>query len=137
MSYDASVTFVWGDGEHRFRLALKQLQELQSKCNAGPMEIIDRLVTRRWRVEDIREIIRLGLIGGGLTPLKAHTLVERYVDNRPWAESLAPAQTILYTAMVGDLTDSVGKDEAGETKSEATQTTAVDLSFPQSLAPVQ
>src|SRR5215207_6058651 len=99
MSADASITLVWGDGEHKFRLAIGQLRELQEKTSAGPIEVLDRLATRRWRVDDVRETVRLGLIGGGLEPIKSLSLVKHYIDDRPLMESISTAQAILMVAL--------------------------------------
>ncbi len=124
MSRDGSITLAWGDGEHRFRLAIGQLRELQEKCDAGPAEIVSRLSEGRWRVNDVRETIRLGLVGGGLAPATAHALTVRYVDERPWLESVQPAQAVLMAALVGvpdePVGSSPGKEAAAEAASEAT-----------------
>lgn len=119
MSADGSVEIEWADGTHKFRLPLGQLRELQDKCNAGPAEILNRLRLQTWRVDDVREIIRLGLIGGGVPPLDALTLVVRYVDQRPWMESVPTATAILLAALVGIPDNQPGKkktDSSSETK---------------------
>ena len=120
MSRDGSITLVWGDGEHRFRLAIGQLRELQEKCDAGPAEIANRLADGRWRVNDVRETIRLGLIGGGTAPADAHRLTVRYVEERPWLESVPAAQVELMAALVGAPEEPVGKAEAAEAETGAT-----------------
>lgn len=109
MSRDASVTFRWADGEHTFRLALGQVRELQEKCDAGPAELFARMFNQAYRVDDLRETIRLGLIGGGMTPAKASTIVERYVDARPLAESVDPAKAILGALIYGVEDEPLGK----------------------------
>jgi hypothetical protein len=119
MSRDGSITLAWGDGEHRFRLAIGQLRELQEKCDAGPAEIAGRLADGRWRVNDVRETVRLGLIGGGMTPGDAHHRTVRYVDERPWLESLPAAQAVIMAALVGAPEEPVGKDQAAEAQTEA------------------
>jgi hypothetical protein len=101
LSSDGSITLTWADGDHVFRTRLGEWREIQDKCGAGLIEIMDRLQGRRWRVDDIREPIRIGLIGGGLTPTHALGLVKRYVDDRPIAESLPIALAILMAAIVG------------------------------------
>jgi len=121
MSRDASGVLTWADGEYRVRLGIGQLRELQEKCDAGPQWIYERLTLNThdgWRMEDIRETIRLGLIGGGgVTPTDALTLVKRYVDKRPALESVPVAQAILAFYLVGapDEDSLVKKDEATET----------------------
>lgn len=107
-----SVRFDFGDGEHTFRLAIGQLRELQDKTGVGPATLLDRITTRSWRVDDIRETIRLGLIGGGMDPLDALGLVRRYVDERPIAENVDPAFRVLMAALVGPEDDKPGNGAA-------------------------
>ena len=110
MSRNGEITLNFADSEARtFRLAIGQLLELQDKCNAGPAEIATRLQDGRWRVEDVTETIRLGLIGGGMSPAEANTLVRRYVHERPLLESIMYAQAIIMSALIGDPKEQVGK----------------------------
>lgn len=131
MSSNASVTIAWADGDYTFRLPIGQLRELQDKCGAGPLAIFERLRNGTWMVDDIRETLRLGLIGGGLKPPEALVLIKRYVDDRPWAENVLAATTVLLAAVMGVPGDQVGKDEAARTETEATDA----LSSPPSTAP--
>lgn len=101
MSRNASIALEWADSEYVFRLPLGQLRELQEKTDCGPLFLFNRIVAGQWRIDDLRETIRLGLIGGGMEPAKAHTLVKRYVDDRPFTESIKPAQAILGAALIG------------------------------------
>jgi hypothetical protein len=113
MSRSASIPLVFGDGEHTFRLGIGQLAELDEKCDAGPMEQLARMQAGTWRIKDLRETIRLGLIGGGLPAADAFRLVQRYVDERPLAESVPIAMAVLYACVVGDPGDEPGEGEAG------------------------
>ncbi|NBJ13339.1 gene transfer agent family protein [Microvirga arsenatis] len=115
MSSDASVSFDWADGEYTFRLAIGQLRELQDKTGVGPYALLARLIDGTWRVDDLRETIRLGLIGGKVDPLKALGLVRTYVEGRPLAESVNPAKAILSAAIFGNPEDPVGKQKPEET----------------------
>ena len=112
MTRSAEVTFFWADDEHSFALKWGQLIELQEKCDAGPYVILERLAANAWRMEDISEIIRLGLIGGGMPPVPALKLVKRYVKDRPPVESVQPAQVILAAALVGAPEEVVEKSGA-------------------------
>lgn len=89
------VELKFADGAYLFRLAIGQLRELQEKTGAGPLALLRRLHDGTWLVDDCRETIRLGLIGGGLDPRKALGLVERYVDERPVMEASILAQAVL------------------------------------------
>lgn len=111
------TTFPWADGEHSFALPLAQLEELQEKCNAGPAVISDRLGNGGWIVQDIYHTLRLGLIGGGMEPIRALELCRVYVKDRPMLENVLPARLVLQAAIIGlqDL-PGLGKAEAdGET----------------------
>lgn len=118
MSRDASVTLTWADGDYTFRLPWAQLEMLQEAVNAGPWVILERLAHKTCKVGDIAHTIRCGLIGGGLEPAKATTLVRQYVEDRPPAENLLHAQIILSVALHG----APDEDESGE--AEAASETA-------------
>jgi hypothetical protein len=118
---DARVEFDWGDGTHSFRLGWGGLAELQEKTDAGPYVVLQRLHTGAWRIEDISNIIRLGLIGGGMEPVAALKLVRAYVEARPPMENLIPGQVILSAALTGAPEEKVGEDDAAsQTESSST-----------------
>lgn len=106
MSRDASVTLDWADGTYLFRLRQGELMQLQEVTDAGPMWVLNRMMNptpenRGWRVEDIQSVIRLGLIGGGMDPIKALKLMRKYVEERPPVENLLFAQAILAAGVMG------------------------------------
>lgn len=104
------ISLAFADGRHDFNIApIKVAIELEEKCNAGIATIFERVRRGGWYVSDIRETIRLGLIGAGLDPLKALALVVRYVDDRPWQESRPIAMQVIMAAMVGVKGDPLGK----------------------------
>ncbi len=121
MTRDASCTLTWGDGEYTFALPLGQIRELEEKRQVGASDILARILNGGWRVDDVRETIRLGLIGGGQKPAEATTLVARYVDGFPWGDSLMPAAQILNAALHG-----FSKDGDAPGKHEATAAAATD-----------
>ena len=112
MSYDGATTIRWPDDERRFRLGIGELIELQDKCNAGPEQIFHACADKTWRVEWVKETIRLGLIGGGLEPMRALALVSRYVTPGGLMTCKEVAIKVLYAALVGDPDDVLGKPEA-------------------------
>lgn len=120
MSRDASISFEWADGEHTFRLPIGQLRELQEKTGVGPLRLFQRLMEGSWMVDDAREIMRLGLIGGGMKPDEALRLVKRYVDARPLMEAQSPAMLVLGAALHGtEQEPQPGKEEAPEAATSA------------------
>lgn len=78
MSRSARYKGLFGPGRQVFEMTIAGLEELQETCDAGPEEILDRVLTGRWRVDDIREPLRLGLIGGGMDANAALVMVARY-----------------------------------------------------------
>ncbi len=52
-------------------------------------------------VADIREIIRIALVGGGITPTEALRLVRRYVEERPLTESMPVALSAIEAFLFG------------------------------------
>lgn len=104
------VWLEFGDGRYLFKLKLKQLAELQEKCNAGIGAIYMRVETGDYRIEDLLEGVRLGLVGGAkgivseseirVTPEKARWLTETYCD-RPIAELWNIALAVYRACMVG------------------------------------
>lgn len=74
---DGSILLPFGEEERLFRLGMDQLFALEEKCGSPFAELHDRLMERRWSVREVSEVLRLGLIGGGLEPRAAKELVER------------------------------------------------------------
>lgn len=115
MSRLAQVTVTWADDDYTFRLPIKQLIELQELCDAGPSFIMARLQQGAWTVQDVRETIRLGLIGGGMEPTQALKLVRSYVDDQPLLQNAIVAEAVISAAIVG-----VEEEEAPPGKPTAT-----------------
>lgn len=111
MSRNGSIELDWADGRYTFRLAIGQLRELQETINKprvklgapliGPASLYNLLVSQDAWLHEVREVIRLGLIGGGVKPIEAVDLVRRYVEERPLAESCVYAVGILGAALFG------------------------------------
>lgn len=108
MTRDASITLPFADGDYTFRLAWGELTKLQEACDAGPFLIWSDLLNGQWRVEQITNVIRLGLIGGGRQPEEALKLVRGYVEDRPPLQTLALAQGILGAALQGAPDETLG-----------------------------
>lgn len=117
MSRSARYTAAFGDGPHEFCLNIGELEELQEKCDAGPEEIMARVIAGTWRLADIRETLRLGLKGAGMAPDRALVLVERYAGPGQLAALKPLVVSILGAALVGapDEDAPAGEPAAGET----------------------
>lgn len=106
----------WVGGEHDFALRIGELRALQDARDAGPEEILNRLRIGTWRVDDVVQVIRWGLVGGGSkTPAEAAQLVTPLVDMHPLAHFKIVAQAVLFHAMTGPEDDAPGEAEGVET----------------------
>lgn len=134
MSADGSIILPFGDGDYTFRLTIGGLRDLQQAVNVrrvqagvpavGPAQLLQQLGSNAWWVDDARETIRLGLIGGGLPPPRALMLVKRYVEERPARESVPVAQRILLAALIGVPEDPVGGKGRAERAAMESETAA-------------
>ncbi|MDD9730457.1 gene transfer agent family protein [Mameliella sp. AT18] len=90
-----TVTKFFGDAEYPCALTDPMILELERLTGVGIGVLYRRAVTMQFDLEDLTETIRLGLIGGGMTPQKAAQLVETYARNRPLAETYPLALDLL------------------------------------------
>lgn len=94
----------FGGRERRFELRLGEIRKLEQACAAGIGEIYTRVAALRFRVVDVRETIKLGLVGGsdgGVSESDAEGLVRAFVDGWPMNEAHALANAILLGCFVG------------------------------------
>ncbi len=85
----SQMTQVFGDNEYIFALTWPGAQEWEEKTGRSLYQTFDAMVaTKTGYVSDVKEIIRISLIGGGMAPAEAFRLVKQYVENRPLSESL-------------------------------------------------
>lgn len=83
MSRNGTIIMPFAGDERVFRLPWRELIQLQESRDAGPAMILARISIGYWRVEDIREIIRLGLQGGGMSATDALKLVRVQIEENP------------------------------------------------------
>jgi len=129
MSANGTRSIIWINGEDQFCLSKAGLiLDLEEKCGAGIAMVFWRLQNDAWKYNDIRETIRLGLIGGGMSPVQAMSVVKLHVDGQPLAPLVLVAYAVLQAVMVGVPDDPVGKEEPAEAKKtgSTTQTDASD-----------
>lgn len=73
------VVLDWGGDIRKFRLTIERILALQDARDSGIGEIAIRLATNRYWLQDVRETIRLGLLGGGTKEKVVERLVAEYV----------------------------------------------------------
>lgn len=115
MSRSARYRAPFGDAIYDFVLDIGGLEELQEKTDAGPEELYHRVSNGNWRVADLRETIRIGLIRGGLDPMRSLSLVSRYAAEGYLASLKPIVLGILAASLVGapDEDSASGEPEAG------------------------
>lgn len=126
MQTDIELPFA--DGHYRFALGLARIHEVETKCDSGIGAIYARVLAGRvpgdpteghpafgaYRLNDLVEVIRQGLIGGGegrvdgadvkVSASRANELIERYgpcAPGVPLSEMWALAASILFAAIEG------------------------------------
>ncbi len=109
MSRDGSCELAFNGQMTPFKLSWRELTKIQEACDAGPYLVLDRLLTGRWRLQDISEVIKWGLIGAGMDQQAAIKLVISEVEGRRPLENLVIAQTVLGAGVVGSPEEDVGK----------------------------
>lgn len=108
------VTLNWVGGTHDFQLNLGALRAVQNVCNAGPQEVLMRLMNNTWRIDDPIEVLRQALMGGGMARAEASDIVLRMADLFGLLKLISTATFVLTAALVGVQDDVVGGAQ-GET----------------------
>jgi hypothetical protein len=83
VSRTGKVRAFFAGEEREFLLAWGEIMQLQESRDAGPGWIQVKLMSNQWLVQDVVEVIRLGMIGAGEEPTKASRLVRLHVEQRP------------------------------------------------------
>ena len=116
MSRSGKLTTFFGDGEHVFRIGVGEAEELDEKFSAGLLHLQERAGVIH--VPTIREVLRIGLTGGGMDRQKAATLVNRHCRDGYFLECAQVALKVLDAAVKG-----VPDDMPGEPEGEGQTTT--------------
>lgn len=104
---------VWRGGEHRFALPIGAMRALEKARDAGANYILTRFVAGQWFVDDVYDVVRLGLVGGGMDEKEARTLADENVGYGRYLEHVPLAIEVLKEALIGEEDDPVGESEAG------------------------
>jgi hypothetical protein len=111
MSRTATARFEWAGEERTFRLTARALEDWQEACDAGPAWVWGLLQNELWKLVHVRETLRLGLIGGGMSPAEAGRLIKLHIE--PYGDNIKPAMCVL-EAVIQGVPDEVPKS-LGET----------------------
>jgi hypothetical protein len=127
MSRDGSIILPWGGEDRLFRIQIAQLEKIQEARDVGAYVMLDRLVTGRWFVQDIREVLRWGLIGGGMEVGEVSKLLKLYFESMPPAgENLITAQRALGAGLLGAAEEELGKNAEAASQDNSSPTSPTE-----------
>ena len=129
----------FGNDTHIFKIGYGQIKDIQDTTDAGVEFILKSMFDGTWKIEYIRETIRCGLIGGGMSPAEAIRMVKTYVEDTetyPIAGNIPIAASILAAAIYGAEEEDKGKkaEAAGDNNSRRSKEEKSDSA--QSMEPV-
>lgn len=133
MSRHGEITLPFGTEERLFRLGLAEIRKIEERCAAGVPELMSRVsplvralgaklsfaqivaggFLGTWRIDDAREPILQGLIGGGMGSTEAGVLVRSLFDEKLSFEFATTAYAIMEQAWFSPPED---LPEVGETR---------------------
>ncbi len=97
-----SHTAFFGDGTYVFAFPSKELiEELERKTGVGIGGLFRRFRTSDYSLADVLNVIRIGLVGGGLNPKRADELVNLYAVGQPLADVFAVADGVIAALFFG------------------------------------
>lgn len=109
----SSIDRPFADANYRFELKFESASDYEKTSGKSLFATLRLALTGEWFAADIREVIRLALIGGGTAPNDALRLVREYVEKRPLAENTVLFTDIL-TALFFGLDEQEGAKPDGE-----------------------
>lgn len=109
----AIVEADFADGTYKFALTWDLASEWEKTTDRSMYATLLHAVrTGIVNLNDAREILRLGLIGGGMEPVAALRLVRTYVENRPAAENFPLVVRVMDAAFHGKGVPEAAADDA-------------------------
>lgn len=100
MRSDAVLTDYFGGEERRFALPVfGELRQLQDKHDLGPAAFELMFRSQAWKVEHLADVIKFGLIGGGMAEGEADRLVKSTIEAGRLLRYVPLAHTIILAAL--------------------------------------
>lgn len=110
------VTLPFGDESYKFRLDFKAVSGWEEQHGRSMFATFNEMVhTRTARLSDVRSILHIGLVGGGMIPTDATAMVKRFVEDRPLSETHPTALAVLEAFLFGNDEYRAGKEDADGT----------------------
>jgi hypothetical protein len=87
--------------ERSFDLRIGEITALERACVCGIYGLVSRIAGHQAYAADIRETIRLGLVGGGMSDAESTRLVMASCDGYPLSQHLPLAAEIIQSVVDG------------------------------------
>lgn len=127
MSHTGKIRRFFGEGDFDFALTIGAAEDLEQlrademrKAGHGPgagsiMAVQARLATGQFLLNDIRQTLRLALVGAGMETEEAYRLVTRNLKPGAILKAAGVAGDIIDAFLIGDADDQPKGDASGET----------------------
>lgn len=103
------ITVRWPGGEHPFRFGISEAEIVQQKTDCGPEHLLNKIRLGQWFVDELYEVLRNGLIGGGMGHVEAQKAVKTAMEKHPLINFKVPAMEVVSSLLYGDPDDPVGE----------------------------
>jgi tail tube GTA-gp10-like protein len=122
-----SVELNWVGGEHVFAFNIGQIEALQKLTGEGPGSSLKRLylslqekspMLGPWLTKDVFDVVRLGLVGGGMEIIDARKLVAETVERVGIEPLIAVAADVLLNGLETKGAEDSYEDDPEETHYE-------------------
>lgn len=114
-----TVRLIWQGGEHDFHLRIGELRALQDATDSGPGQVLARLNSGEWRVDDLLATLRFGLIGGGLEKDEVDRVVSNAATDGNMFSLAMTASAALTSSLIGN-PDTEPEKPQGESPEDGT-----------------
>lgn len=99
----------FGDDDYPFAFGWPEIEELERVTNKGIPQLLQEFASGltedtpyRWTITDVKNTIRVGLVGGGMNPKRAKELVETYLLKHGLTEARIIAMEAFYNLFGSD-----------------------------------
>lgn len=106
------VSFPWGDSTFSFRLNNKHIKKIEAKWDMGVLYMRGLIPRGNLKLEILEDILRHGLLGGGMEIEKVESAIKRNFFDQPIEKVVTAAFAVLLHGTGGPIVDrSPGKAE--------------------------
>jgi|GEM_PF-642044 len=109
---DSHIEIEWAGEKRFFKLKLGEVRAIETTTGLGLQRLYKDALAGDWKVDHVREIIRQGLIGGGMAILDADALLKINFDEKPLLQHVSYANAILGAVLIGQENEKLDDEPA-------------------------